>query len=373
MYSIYENAYLTIAATQARGSTDGLFNPSPSELPVRKLVVAKEGVEYPIYSRVPLRHGEGPLFNRGWVFQERLLSCRVLHFGREELAWECAELTTCECSRGVDLMKVATLDKTEHHKALVPSVDSAYKLNSRWRVMVYEYSRTQLTFAKDIFPALSGAAKQMQRQRGSAYLAGLWADSMVLDLLWRSSEPPKTTRLAPWRAPTWSWASVRGKLDYSLIQRYIGGGGDRPAEQTHRIYADVLDASTVPAGPDPMGELRQGRIVLAGPLCHGLLRRSDEGHAGYTIEIGGEEFPFLYPDYRFDDDADDGRHKVPSDSAILCLKMTLLEARSVNATVLLVLRCVDAGNDMYERIGALLQMSKKTPTEEEWRGTVVLI
>ena len=30
------------------------------------------------------------------MFQERLLSSRILHFGREQLYWECNELSACE-------------------------------------------------------------------------------------------------------------------------------------------------------------------------------------------------------------------------------------------------------------------------------------
>lgn len=371
MYSIYENAYLTIAATRGRGSGDGLFTTKPGRDISHSLILSKDGVDYPVYSRVPLLHGRGPLLTRGWVFQERLLSCRVLHFGETELAWECAEQTTCECSRGVDLLTVATLDKTKHHQALLSSSEASYKLSSRWRVMIYEYSRTQLTFAKDIFPALSGAAKQMQRQRGSAYLAGLWADSLALDLVWRQSDPPTATRPTPWRAPTWSWASASGKLDYSLIQRYIGGEADEPPERTHRIFVDVLEASCVPAGPDPTGELQSGRLVLSGPLCHGLVRRSETGHTGYSIEIGGEDFPFFYPDYLFDEE---GPHQVASDTAVLCLKVTRLKSRSVDSTLLLVLRRAGPENPgACERIGALLQVVKKTPAQEEWPGTVLLV
>ena len=38
-----------------------------------------------------------PLMSRGWMYQERLLSPRVLHFGATELVWECREATLCEC------------------------------------------------------------------------------------------------------------------------------------------------------------------------------------------------------------------------------------------------------------------------------------
>ena len=32
-----------------------------------------------------------------WVFQERLLPPRVLHFSHHELVWECMELADCQC------------------------------------------------------------------------------------------------------------------------------------------------------------------------------------------------------------------------------------------------------------------------------------
>ncbi|KAH8660483.1 heterokaryon incompatibility protein-domain-containing protein [Xylariales sp. PMI_506] len=37
-----------------------------------------------------------PLMKRGWVFQERFLAPRVLHFGARQMLWECATLDACE-------------------------------------------------------------------------------------------------------------------------------------------------------------------------------------------------------------------------------------------------------------------------------------
>jgi hypothetical protein len=39
---------------------------------------------------------EAPLISRGWVVQERGLSPRTLHFGQEQMFWECLELTASE-------------------------------------------------------------------------------------------------------------------------------------------------------------------------------------------------------------------------------------------------------------------------------------
>jgi hypothetical protein len=39
---------------------------------------------------------DAPLTRRGWVVQERALAPRTVHFGKEELFWECLELTASE-------------------------------------------------------------------------------------------------------------------------------------------------------------------------------------------------------------------------------------------------------------------------------------
>jgi hypothetical protein len=38
---------------------------------------------------------KAPLSQRGWTFQERVLSKRTVHFG-DQLYWECASLRACE-------------------------------------------------------------------------------------------------------------------------------------------------------------------------------------------------------------------------------------------------------------------------------------
>jgi hypothetical protein len=49
-----------------------------------------------------------PLLKRAWVFQERLLSPRLLHFSFGELIWECRHVSACECSA------IASQQKDDH-------------------------------------------------------------------------------------------------------------------------------------------------------------------------------------------------------------------------------------------------------------------
>jgi hypothetical protein len=168
-------------------------------------------------------HGIFPLLRRGWVYQERLLSPRVLHFTSHELYWECREGSYCEC-RHVNLTRQDVIGKywyrsttdapnIRHAIPLEQSTPSSMSLTERWTEIIMEYSRLQLSFQYDRLPALSGIAKEMQKHRADQYLAGLWEDDLPAALLWyRKSvwlgDPRGSARPQEYTAPTWSWASI---------------------------------------------------------------------------------------------------------------------------------------------------------------------
>lgn len=95
MCSVYEGAFLTLCATTASDCNNGLFvNSASNELsdPRSKRI---ETTPWEVSARRKLDHsiiasnkwvaGKSLLLKRGWVYQERLLSKRVLHFGPREL------------------------------------------------------------------------------------------------------------------------------------------------------------------------------------------------------------------------------------------------------------------------------------------------
>ena len=100
MNDVYGSAYLTIAATSAISSTDGFLKRSQEttiSIPYYKDVRADPaGLLFLAYMRTGGDQGswfsniETARWNtRGWTFQERFLSKRVLHFTERKLFWEC--------------------------------------------------------------------------------------------------------------------------------------------------------------------------------------------------------------------------------------------------------------------------------------------
>jgi hypothetical protein len=104
MGEIYAGSELNLAATAASSGSDGLFrkrNPLEVE-PFRKRVQFHGdngwiNGDIIVYSaNFDKKVDIAPLNTRGWVFQERLLANRVLHFARDQVYWTCSSLLAAE-------------------------------------------------------------------------------------------------------------------------------------------------------------------------------------------------------------------------------------------------------------------------------------
>lgn len=270
MAAIYQHSYVTIAAAITAQPSDGFFTKEGDKKHLAYRTpgnVTYEGREYPVYCRIELDHrsNELPLYERGWVYQERLLSPRIIHFVGEELVWECREAQDCECG--------SSEAKTTFNRSILPAIESGEmddKAHALWRTLVSSYSELNLTYESDALPALSGLASAFSRLTGGTrYAAGNWCTSNLLpDLLWyrihvRPQPPGADVAVKPWRAPSWSWVSARftpGRVKFAPMTEGLCG---------------IRDVTTIPSGANPYGQLETGYIRL---VAHGVttfLQRSD--------------------------------------------------------------------------------------------------
>ncbi|KAG4437975.1 hypothetical protein IFR05_006556 [Cadophora sp. M221] len=172
------------------------------------------------------------LCTRGWTFQERLVSPASLHYTDEGMFWECVEEFLSETGSGrtpyspdgwkkswrvVRDGKATVL--TEHLGAGSElSLEKATVLRN-WGDFVGDYSARELTKSTDKLPAVAGIARAFCQQASMVYLAGLWKEDFLSGLFWfRHRDTDTLTRPRPpqlYRAPTWSWASVDGRITYA--------------------------------------------------------------------------------------------------------------------------------------------------------------
>jgi hypothetical protein len=247
---IYGNAMLTICATGSQSHNDSMFCSNN----LQTITATYKGKDYQFQVSPKVEHiytssdrREFPLLQRGLVLQERLLSKRVLHFGPQELFWECGETVECQCSlvnhaaeSKANFSAMALQARKIAHNLLLLSAEkdsvsadvqsSAFAkrfqnpyssdefqngiIPRKWRDLVSEYSGHSFSKDSDRLAGISGLARQMQKYRRSQYLAGLWEDSLWMDLLWIGGLPD-AKRAKEGTTPSWSWASLQQGVTWS--------------------------------------------------------------------------------------------------------------------------------------------------------------
>jgi hypothetical protein len=284
MCTVYGNSVVTLAAVHAENASVGLFSKLDSKYaPMKLSKLEARGESMQLYARrhIPNEYEDDPwkeetdcpLFHRGWAFQERLVSPRTIYFTKHQLLWECKEKGASEiygnAPRGSTDSHEECL-KVQHFSALRGDDNSKLQIRrnkEHWYRIVDKYSTLSLTRQRDCLPALSALAEQTQQTRpGQRYLAGLWSGNLVKDLLWKA-EPNETkflSRPEKWRAPSWSWASVRGPVKFCPLA--YAGDGSGP---------EVLDVHCTPLNNE-FGEVISGRITMKGHLSEWGLGRDDE-------------------------------------------------------------------------------------------------
>ena len=246
MDQIFVNSFMTIAATSAAESSEGLFLPkaqlfkiqaTDSERSLHRIFVREQPPHYVFKAsfdggahmndwELPFNcsseaNFHTPLLQRAWPYVERLLSPRVLHFTQSEMVMECREGYQCECGRIDDsrfdsrpldsvkqefsrivLQSVNHRDATDEHDdgkridsmvsrlAATSLADVTQRLNQQrgealllWNYIVTEYSARDLTYDIDRLSVIIGVAKMLAETLRSGYIAGHWTFD-TLGLLW---------------------------------------------------------------------------------------------------------------------------------------------------------------------------------------------
>lgn len=334
MSSVYGNSILNIAMSSASQNTEGCF----SQRDVRELRVPEiyhvgystresetQMHEPELGGFIETRHqwwkdhpSNGPLETRAWVLQERLLSPRILHLTHKQAFWECQESGRCEMfPDGVpaDLMTRELQVKrdafsrympnhdqlesylshrqflagyttkrrklpyaTRHHtgeESYEPDdgLDPPLEVESHWKYIVEEFCRRKLTFASDKLVALSGIASTLEARTGDKYILGLWQNDLPHSLLWHASPLPEVT--GPYRAPSWSWASVNG-----LVTLHVTNTMNLMSEPTQPVV-DIEGVSWESFADADSTEPAQAVLNLRGCLC--TLLSPEEPRRGTTL------------------------------------------------------------------------------------------
>ncbi|KAB2570796.1 hypothetical protein DBV05_g10536 [Lasiodiplodia theobromae] len=228
MHQVYRNSYCNIAAADSADAEGGLFRERGEK-------VGRDGGGSVTYKAARGEEADAvfgdrtwrvvsgdiwqtellgtPLYARAWVFQERMLSPRLLHFTAHQLFWDCATLSACESfpsglPQPLDapavtdrhwrarLLQASSSNNADHQKMrdtinapLATATDIS--LEQFWHTAVSSYTRCALTRSSDRAVAVWGVAKPfrdaMLRER---YAYGLWERGLEEQLAWKLENVP---------------------------------------------------------------------------------------------------------------------------------------------------------------------------------------
>ncbi|KAK4443171.1 hypothetical protein QBC34DRAFT_213351 [Podospora aff. communis PSN243] len=235
MAGYYQSSLFTVAAARP----DGLF-PNPAPPFGRRLARvpfydrSKDGTQrgyFYVYPTRPLNTDYdadvrgGILLRRGWVFQEWLLSRRLVTFAPTGVYFDCqSELPKNSLGDRMAIPK----DRSQHGFLIKPLVhlDRQERLEDTWLDIVEAFSALELTYPqKDRLFALSGIATEFSAALGSAkqafdpFVCGFWLRDLYRGLLWQGRRrDSRHSRMDSW-IPSWSWASLLGPVSFSFTKR----------------------------------------------------------------------------------------------------------------------------------------------------------
>jgi hypothetical protein len=390
MADIYGNAFLTIIAAGASDKSHGCFISRTPDPHICKLSLAEnhssEILARP-YDKKPFSQ-KAPIETRAWTFQEEALSRRRLIYG-EEVSYECKTCTFRE--RRQSPSAVPELHTMWYPRSLIFSLPIK-KINtfihgnndgalSDWKPvetqetvrdhtilqwylnLEFHFCGRLLTNDMDILPALSGVARRVQSLIGGAYYAGIWEANLPQGLLWKprnilpSGKGKWLSHPTVYRAPSWSWAAVKGDIYYGIYSRQLKLWEKEKAQYPCR----TVEVRTELVGPvyDPTGQVSGGWIKIRAPVKAAVLvspavnafRKEWVDSKGIVQKFTLKENQHLLVGSEVSDYSDpqavgafghfdtiDARHL-----DFCCVLLTLKEG--------LILSCVRAGSEEFRRIG----------------------
>ncbi|QDS70288.1 hypothetical protein FKW77_007939 [Venturia effusa] len=302
MGAIFENAYLVVSAADCSDSSQPILSTRADEFRRRKLSYTNTtGREFKLYVRKYHDHHPdfqenrppsitGPLATRGWVQQEQILATRVLHYTATELVLECKSAVFCEC-RPRAIMRPSNPNLLAHisHPSPPLTAASRRKIYHKWHRLLNLYSLRSLSYPCDKLPAISGIAEKFKMATASAYMAGLWIDNLIPDLLWSSmpylQDPHEAARLTEYRAPSWSWASVDTQFQYEEM-----------SDRGLKSMVQIKSVNCEPRGLNLLGEVRDGHLVLEGEVAQGTLVAPSARDFYYHLRLCGRTSIKVSPD-----------------------------------------------------------------------------
>ena len=195
---------------------------------------------------------------------------RVLHFGHQ-MFWECLSCIASEDEDNGILPEAEEEDESAVRKSplLRPALrkqNNSWLLHEYWWTIVSDYTSRYLTNHMDKLTALAGLAQRTQQKTRDTYIAGLWESTIAQVLLWKREDDKFLSSPCQYRAPTWSWAALDGRVEKWERPAYVKG------MNMNFFYRNYVEINLHQVHPNcsnrrsPLGRLDDGYLDITGPM-----------------------------------------------------------------------------------------------------------
>lgn len=235
MANVFRSAILTISATSAENSAQGCgiaypVRPStqfslprpnasaPSQLYMRQVDRGVPRYEYLDSGRDRLFR-KYPVHNRTWIFQEEILSRRILHTTHGLFIWQCA--THVESEDAI-LSSNHSGEWGQTWRPLRSHIPDVSITGRTWWDLVRDFTHRALTKLDDNYAAIAGVIELYREITGDSPVLGLWRNDLILHLAWEAQYQRNSGHIfspsggfeAAKRRPSWTWMSYpHGSVD----------------------------------------------------------------------------------------------------------------------------------------------------------------
>jgi len=165
MIDVYTGCEFTLSALSSSKATEGILTDrklQPVELGTVNVFYKEWQDSVKLFARrrprsIEDEFGRGPLNQRAWPLQERVLAPAVLHYGRDQLMWECnTQPLTSETGSFESKSEVVIRISGKSR------VDSDLGPREIWESVIEEYTKRKITYPRDRLPAISGIASKLR-------------------------------------------------------------------------------------------------------------------------------------------------------------------------------------------------------------------
>ncbi|CAH0057625.1 unnamed protein product [Clonostachys solani] len=290
MSDVYLNATINIAATAASDGREGLFNDRDSlKTAPFQVYVDWQGNWYggpkrpyrgwyylALTQAFEIDVRSAPLNTRGWIY------------------WECMQLTSNEafpegflqndqwiasigprtiwssdkiqniCQKPAPTTKEVSQPGSIAGKLITrPGPESEEKReHDQWRRYVADYTKCALTKQTDKLIAIGGIASALAPWLKDENIAGCWRGSIFEDLLWKRAFRTDTlgskSLSLDYMAPSWSWASVDGAVEYDSFSS--------DSFEPKQYHCTLVEVTVLRLASSVVGDIGDDFIRIRGPL-----------------------------------------------------------------------------------------------------------